>query len=322
MSSRRNQRVHSIVDYLRNRGPTPSSDIFSAFPDFKERTFWRDIDYMRDELRYQIDGGKNGLHLKTVPKERSIKLFPKEIFNLAIVQKLVEFYENTPMEVDFNLSLSKITESFGAEYFVSPESLKNKLFIKGFGELKMDSKIWESIFWATLKENKVKVHMRSAKSPEQIYQRVIHCYALVHQGQGWYVLAKDEKDEKIKSFALWRVDQAEILEEQYFDSPPSKEVRERIESSSHIDSSEEVFQVKLRFNPTATPFIEERVWFKDQIITKEPDGYLLLSFNTTGKFSVYNFVLQQGSSVEVVEPLFVREEVIRIYKRALNVYGL
>ena len=64
----------------------------------------------------------------------------------------------------------------------------------------------------------------------------------------------------------------------------------------------------------------EREWHKDQKLKQNKDGSVLLEFKSNQRQQVSSWVLSFGSSVEVLEPEFLRDEIRNSAERILAKY--
>ena len=89
-----------------------------------------------------------------------------------------------------------------------------------------------------------------------------------------------------------------------------------------ITGSEE-FEVILRFRGNyAKTYIADRIWSKDQSISFNEDGSLLLKFKSKSFYEVLSFVNSFGSQVEVIAPKEIREAVKDDVKNLVKMYGI
>jgi predicted DNA-binding transcriptional regulator YafY len=73
-----------------------------------------------------------------------------------------------------------------------------------------------------------------------------------------------------------------------------------------IEDSEE-FEVTLKFSGDyAKTYVADRIWSKDQSISFNKDGSLLLKFKSKSRFEVISFINSFGSQVEVIAPEDIR----------------
>ena len=89
-----------------------------------------------------------------------------------------------------------------------------------------------------------------------------------------------------------------------------------------IDDSEE-FEVTLKFSGNyAKTYVADRIWSKEQSISFNEDGSLILKFKSKSRYEVISFLLSFGSQVEVISPEEIRETVKNSIKELSRIYGI
>ena len=89
-----------------------------------------------------------------------------------------------------------------------------------------------------------------------------------------------------------------------------------------IDDSEE-FEVTLKFSGNyAKTYVADRIWSKEQSISFNDDGSLILKFKSKSRYEVISFINSFGSQVEVIAPEYIREAVKDNIKELAELYGI
>lgn len=89
-----------------------------------------------------------------------------------------------------------------------------------------------------------------------------------------------------------------------------------------IDDSEE-FEVILKFSePYSKTYVADRLWSKEQTITINEDGSILLKFKSKSRYEVISFINSFGDKVEVIAPKDIREEVKSNIQNLVRMYEL
>jgi len=71
----------------------------------------------------------------------------------------------------------------------------------------------------------------------------------------------------------------------------------------------EPLTVSVRFTAAAAPYIKEREWTRNQTITLNSDGSLVLKFKASGRRDIKSWVLSFGAAAELLEPGDLRREI-------------
>ena len=67
--------------------------------------------------------------------------------------------------------------------------------------------------------------------------------------------------------------------------------------------------MRVRFRPSAAPFITEREWHETQELEREDDGSVVLAMRVADTLELRRWVLSFGSEAEVLEPESLRVEI-------------
>ena len=82
----------------------------------------------------------------------------------------------------------------------------------------------------------------------------------------------------------------------------------RVKSALGIFRGKET-EVRIRFRPSAAPFIAEREWHETQELASENDGSVVLTMRVADTLELRRWVMSFGSEAEVLEPDSLRQEI-------------
>lgn len=80
----------------------------------------------------------------------------------------------------------------------------------------------------------------------------------------------------------------------------------------------EIFTVVLLFNENTANYIHDRQWSSDQQITITDDRHLLLKMEVRSKPEIISWLLGFGPDVRVLEPSWLKEEILRKSSEVIN----
>jgi len=149
-------------------------------------------------------------------------------------------------------------------------------------------------------------------APKGESNRVIESYYLVFKWSSWYIWGFCTERKDFRLFKLNRMDQMKILEDRFVgrDVPLPNLSSERIFPKKII--------VKALFAPEMKwRLIEE---FGPSCFTEQPDKKLLFTIEYTDKESLLQWLLTFGSSVQLLEPEFIRNELKIIAEEMVMIY--
>jgi len=151
--------------------------------------------------------------------------------------------------------------------------------------------------------------------------RTIEPYALKEFKNRWYVVAKDLKDNKVKTFGLDRLSELTTTKTK-FEIPNDFNVNEHFKYCFGIISSDESLpqEVILSFDPFQGKYIKSLPLHESQVIIADSDDELRVKLTIFITYDFIKEILSFGEMVRVIEPVALMVDVKNIYKNALKHY--
>lgn len=153
-------------------------------------------------------------------------------------------------------------------------------------------------------------------------ERKVAPYALKEFKGRWYVMAKDEKDERIKTFGLDRIQDLEITKKR-FKYPDNINVADLYKNCFGIINSEQAQPQKLilSFDAEQGKYLKSFPLHTSQKILTDNEEELRLSIEVHITHDLIMEILSYGERVEVISPDSLKQELVYHYKNALNYYS-
>jgi len=142
-------------------------------------------------------------------------------------------------------------------------------------------------------------------------------------GYGSYAIGFSSAPGALRTYKLERILQAELTTEP-FDIPSDFPGLEILRNAWSIMYSEETVRVVLRFAPDVKRRVRESNWRGgNSIIEHDPDlpGYLIYAFDISDTTDLKPWIRTWGANVEVLEPAYLRDEMIGEARALAHVYG-
>jgi predicted DNA-binding transcriptional regulator YafY len=152
-------------------------------------------------------------------------------------------------------------------------------------------------------------------------QRTVEPYALKEFRNRWYVLAKDMKDQKVKSFAFDRLTELEISKKRF--QPSSDfDVNDYYQFCFGIisPSDHELQEVILSFDPTQGKYIKSLPLHETQEILVDDEHEVRIKLKVYLTYDFLMEILSHGENVRVIQPAILISSLKRSYKNALSQY--
>lgn len=156
---------------------------------------------------------------------------------------------------------------------------------------------------------------------EQPTNRNVEPYALKEFKNRWYVLAKDLKDNKIKSFALDRIKALEITKYKFRYSKDF-DINTYYQYCFGIISPNggKPEKVILSFHPVEGKYIKSLPLHASQTVLKDDEEELRIRLYLIITYDFVMELLSHGDRVKVIAPVSLMDELKRIYAGALQQY--
>lgn len=256
---------------------------------FSKRTLQRDIKEIRNVLGIDIEYSKSnkGYYISQSETEnmnfqRMIEAF--DMFNsLNLAQDLTPF-----------IHLEKRRPQGTENLYGLLHAIKNKLKIKFTHQ-----KFWE----------------------EESSQRLVEPYALKEFKNRWYILAKDSKDNNIKSFALDRLTNLEITTQTY-QYPDNYSIEQSYRYCFGIISpnGSEPQDIILSFDPFQGKYIKTLPLHETQQVLADNDRETRIKLKLCLTHDLVMELLSFGDNMKVIEPKSLADEIKQAHKKAYKQY--
>lgn len=209
---------------------------------------------------------------------------------------------NNSFETKINTILSKLL----LPNFTTPYHIKTTTFEK----LEVDSKVVQSIKKA-IEQNLIS----SIKIKNQ--EKIIYPYKIVSFSGIWYLLAKDEFDNKIKSFMLTDIKNIKLLNNQYSIDKPIDEILSNVHSAWFEDGSS--FKVTILVNEVIAYYFKKKKILPTQENIKElKNGDLIVSFMVSHYEDIDNLIKAWLPHIEIIDPIDYKEQITNELQKYLD----
>ncbi|NFG24392.1 YafY family transcriptional regulator [Clostridium botulinum] len=178
----------------------------------------------------------------------------------------------------------------------------------GWEQSKEDKENFEIIKDSIINSKAVYISYFSNKGERS--ERIIEPYKLIFKGYNWYIYGYCRKRKDMRFFKLTRIEKIEILKDTFVNTPP-------LNISYDMSLKEELIEVKLKVHISMASRVYDE--FKNGKITlKNDEFYIIVSVPKT-KW-LYDYFLGFGNSLEILEPLGMREELKKKLEEIIKKY--
>ena len=283
------------------------------------RTISRDIEEMKLFYNAPItfDRAKNGYYYTEDSFYiKDISLSEGELFSVALFERLLSGYRNTPLEKHLRSVFRKIAESLGERATIDTMYLDDSVTYISEPLAQIDAEVFNAVFSAVRQSKEIRFDYRPLQ--KQTYMsRTVRPYHIVCQKGSWYVLGYSHHAEAIRLYAMPRIRNCKITKEKF-------KIPKDFKLSDHIDvqmgawgNSGEKFKVEIEFVKGLKTFVMERTWHKGQTLRENKDGSVYLSFETNQLSQTASWVMSFTGGAKVLNPPELKDEVRAAAQRIL-----
>ena len=152
-------------------------------------------------------------------------------------------------------------------------------------------------------------------------QRFVEPYALKEFKYRWYLLAKDNKDKKVKSFALDRLANVEVTRKP-FELPANYNIEESFQHSFGIINPDnaQLREIVLSFDPIQGKYVKSLPLHESQEVLINNQHELQIKLKLFVTYDLVKEILAFGEYVKVLSPDSLKKQIKSIHRSALEQY--
>ena len=256
---------------------------------FSKRTLQRDIKEIRNVFGIDIEYSKS-------QKGYFISQNENENMNFQRMMEAFEMFNSLNLAQDLTpfIHLEKRRPQGTENLYGLLHAIKNRLQIKFTYQ-----KFWE----------------------EELSQRLVEPYALKEFKNRWYIMAKDSKDNNIKSFALDRLTNLEITNLNY-QYPDNYSIEQSYRYCFGIISPnvEEPQDIILSFDPFQGKYIKTLPLHDTQQVLVDNDEEIKIKLKLCLTHDLVMELLSFGDNMKVIEPKSLADQIKQAHKKAYRQY--
>lgn len=185
---------------------------------------------------------------------------------------------------------------------------------------RMDEACQRSVYLALMEDRQLKLRYRKRDVGEPVVYASVHPLAVVQRGGLVYLVCMFADYDDVRTIALHRVQQAEVLYEPAR-RKPDFDIDAYIASGQFGVIAGDPVNLRAVFSRAAGEHLFETPLSADQVLTSEADGRLHLAATVPNTRALVWWLLGFGDGVVIEEPTSLREELAGIARRMAAAYG-
>ena len=258
-----------------------ASDVVGEYA-VSTRTFARDMQKIASVIPLRNDRGKWSIDIQTLNQnsnDLSHTLLCSFADNVQIELSCLDKSNINPTRISFAINYAKLPKILGEQILDAMTQEKQCSFLY------------------------VKVTSRS--------QRVVDPMRLYTQDESWYLIARDHKDEHIKTFLLSKIEQFCILDTPVSFTVAMESEADKIISNIWHSSYESEILVKLYIKAHIAHYIERKKLHTTQVIVdRHHDGGLEIECSITNELEILPAIKSWLPHIHILEPRWLRDKLL------------
>lgn len=238
---------------------------------------------------------------------------------LLIGLHAAEQFRGTPVHGQLADMYRRLLDLLPPETRTGYQAMAKKIRFEGPPVDPVPRQIWDTLI-NTLEEPTTLQMVYQTAHNGATGERRLDPYGLIARHRDWYVIGYDHKRKAVRTFLLSRIRSMEDTGDPFC-------VRDGFDLDTYLgtaldshQSTGPIHRVKLRFSEEAAAYGEEYRSNSTQKISRDPEGRVIVEFDTGALYAVERDVLAWGGRVEVLEPRELREAVLSSADRAATVH--
>lgn len=274
---------------------------------YSTRTLKRDIERLRDRHRAPIAwDARLKTYRYTAPFDLAsgLRLGADEALAIVLAGRTFAAWGGTPLGRTLSAALEKIARFAGPAISFPAADLRAVLHHDPAAAPDDEHRHFAVLIEHILARRELTLTYQKPKSPRPERRRVrpLHLAYLDHR---WVLVAEDPAKREWRKFLLARIHAIAVAPDRF--TPPAKnKIRAYLAGSLGRFTGETDYTVRLRFDPTAAPYVRERPWHDSQKLSPLPDGSAEVTLRLNNLIDVKRRLLASGRHVEALEPAELR----------------
>ena len=156
-----------------------------------------------------------------------------------------------------------------------------------------------------------------------VTERVVEPHGLLCRLNNWYLTGRCTKRRQRRVFLLLNIKELTVLEDSYYHMPPGfslKEAYRDVWGTWTEDQSGELERVRLKVKAGPAERFRHNLFHESQQCAELPGGALEVTYRLTAAQEMVSWLMSWGDAIEVLEPPWLREELIKTLQDAMHCY--
>ena len=282
----------------------------------------------RKQLPVRSSRGKDGVRRYTFHRQLASETVPAQERTTKVMLQL--YPQQRQMQAD---DFEQLLVMLAADRNKKDDSvaqlranIERYVYVSGFtpAESRKNLQKMLLIFQALCRKKKIRFRYTSASTGEKTGSREVAAYGLVSRHGVWYLVGLCHEVNAVRIFRVDHIDAPVLLESSTYDIPAGYSLADKFGSLWGIWTESEkppaTEKVKLHVAAPVASHFDTIRYHASQSVHKNSDGSLEVEFTAGGVREMLPWLMGWGEHVKVLQPDWLREELIIKAKRMLTQY--
>ncbi len=313
---RRVARILEIIQYITARPGWWKRKTLAERYELSERQIQKDLDIIRHRLGLSLIHDGAGYTFERIPRLPTVQYTFPEALSLLLATQSAQQVSGVGSP-DLAAAIARLQSIFPPEFSALIAQINRQNSSPGQRTNRQQALIL--LHHSLLEQRKVRMAYRTQSRGGELNERVVHPYHIMPYVRSWQLIAYCEKRQDVLMFKVDRIQAMTLLDERYT-VPQDFKLDDYLGATWGLlrgDASEPV-DVVLRFSPEAGAWVAEEQWHPSQQVEEQADGNVLFKLHIAVTAEFVNWLMYYGRKVRVIEPAWLREQVIEEHRRAAD----
>jgi predicted DNA-binding transcriptional regulator YafY len=247
------------------------------------------------------------------------KFSEENIMALALAARMASSIPDKEMKENLYRLLARAFDIRDTEGEIDLGSISEKISVKNIEYSRVDEKYFHDIVSALFREVPVSIAYYSPHTNKKSVRTVCPLHLIQYMGS-WHIIAFCSKRKDLRTFALSRIRAVDPTSEEIHLPEGLPSIKEYTRKNFGIIQGGETRQVRLKFSPDVSEWMQETIWHPFQKISFESDGSLLMEFPVADFREIRRRILSHGAAVKVLAPKELAEDIRQEIEKMGKVY--
>ena len=320
----RREKIYHLHDILRQRRTPVSRQHLMEELGCSQATLYRLIAELRDVLGAPLEQDPETRHFFY---DRSLAgnfelpglwISPEELQALLMARQILANVQPGLLQEELdNLQqrMSQLIDAEGLDFSAHPE----RIHIRHDAGRPVPGRLFEDLLRALFSGRRLAIRYHGRRRDE-VSEREVSPQRLTSYRDRWYLDAWCHGAEGLRSFAVERILDVELLDE-HSETISAEELHGHFDEAYGIFSGPAEHRARIRFSAEAARWAAEEQWHPDQETSFRGDGTMELALPFGSSRELVMDILRYGSDAEVLAPEFLRERLAEEIGRMREAYS-